>query len=392
MGRVAVVRDFIVGAVFLGSLIAVGFVTIKVTGGVWGQYAMLTVPFDRVNGLKVGDEVRVWGFRIGQVQDIELKPQDRAHPVVVTLRLNRDMDLAPGTKFTVKSAGPLGGSFIEIVMPSEKDKAKAGEKKAAGEDGGRSEPPPGGRGDGKAASRPAETGSAGSGAARSLAGGPRAPRLPDLLGLPIAEAAEKKGAEGEPKVGFYGSAQEPLFDELGELIKENREDIREAIAGLRNAVDALNKQQGTLGALFLDGDLRDRVKDGIANAEAIIRSIQEGKGTIGRLINEPALYDDARDIVARIKVLVADAEAGKGTVGKLLRDDELARDLSDGVGHFAEVLGKINGGVGTAGQIVNNREAWDRLVFVLRQVQEAVEDFREQAPINTFVNAIFAAF
>ena len=53
---------------------------------------------------------------------------------------------------------------------------------------------------------------------------------------------------------------------------------------------------------------------------------------------------------------------------------------------------KANSGHGTLGQIINNRKAWDELVRILVQARETIEDLREQAPVSTFVNALFAVF
>jgi phospholipid/cholesterol/gamma-HCH transport system substrate-binding protein len=317
-------RNFVVGLVFLGSLFMVGVATLKVTGlSLTGHTQRIRVFFDKVSGLRPGDEVRIYGYRVGQVEEIEplfgggeRRPGGPPLPLRVTIRVNRELPLTRDTSFLVKSSGPLGGSYLDIVP---------------------------GKGDQKASD-----------------------------------------------ADFQGTANPDLFEELSEVVRENREGLRQAISQIRDAVKAINDREGTIGALIRDPDLRDRVAKAIENIEAITQSIREGKGTVGKLIMDEQIHDSLQDLLARAQRIVAEVEEGRGTLGVLLKDEELGRNLKEGVSDLRETIAKVNHGEGTVGQLINNREAWDRLVFVLRQVQEAVEDFREQAPINTFVNAIFS--
>jgi ABC-type transporter Mla subunit MlaD len=389
MGRFTAIRNFIVGAVFLGSLIVFGYVTVRITGEAWGDNVNITVPFDRVNGLKIGNEVRIYGYRVGTVEKIRLDPTEIARPkepkaavlpIDVTMRIPLDVRkvLPPDTRFVVKSLGALGGSYVEI-QTERKDKVGAGpggaERKA-----GEAKPT------GAVPQEPVRVGRA---VPSPLIPPLDPPQETNSFFIRTAEAQEPP-APGTKE--FTGTSDEELFGKIGQVIEENRENLKATIEEIRNVVKAINEQKGPIGALVLDEEMKNQLKNAVKRADEIITTIADGKGTIGKLVNDPKVYDDIQDAIGRLKTMVADADAGKGTLGKLLRDEDLSRKLSDSVGHFEEIVAKVNGGVGTAGQIVNNREAWDRLVYVLRNVQEAVEDFREQAPINTFVNAVFAAF
>ena len=423
MSRSATARNFIVGIVFLGSLLVVGVVTIQVTGlGLPGQTMDVKVRFDRVNGLKTGDEVQWRGYRIGSILNIHadlgpgaappppggrqarilatwnpaaaeevrqareqfyqlvgdgfeaysvdqdgeragfLSQFDRSarrilflwprRPVLVTIRIHKEVELTRDTRFQVKSSGPLGGNYLEILPGT-----------------------------------------------------------------------------GEVRAGdtvFQGSSPAPLFDEIGDMVRENRAAIRDSIDQLRDAVRAINEREGALGALIRSPELRDHVESVMTDAANVLRAIREGrgslgmlimdsevrdqwkdisakvrdvvndihagKGPIGMLVNDSEVRDQWKEITAQVREVVNDIHAGKGTVGMLLQDSATARKVKESVESAQELIAKVNEGDGTLGQVINNREAWDRLVFVLREVQEAVEDFREQAPIGTFTNAIFSAF
>jgi len=347
-------RNFIVGIVFLGSLFALGVVTLKVTELPFDLH-LVKVGFDQTKGLKTGDEVRIYGFRVGSVDSIDyMGPQvgrpseetrQRGKPILVTIALTRELILTRDTKFVVKSLGPLGGNYLDIV-----------------------------------------------------------PGTGDIQAL-----------DNE----FEGTASAELFDELGDFIRENRDTISDALSQIKEAVRAINEREGALGLLIKDPDVRDRLSSFVKNLDiiskqitegkgtvgklvmesslhddlgAITRAIREGRGTLGKLVMQSTLHDDLQSFASRADRILYGAEQGTGTVGMLLKDEGLARDLKTGMYELRGAVAKVNQGEGTLGQLINNREGWDRFVFILRQVQEAVEDFREQAPISTFVNAIFAGF
>ena len=99
-----------------------------------------------------------------------------------------------------------------------------------------------------------------------------------------------------------------------------------------------------------------------------------------------------RSVLTDLREISRSAREGDGALAALLNDGELSRRLEDAVKAASEILVKINRGEGTLGQLVNNREVWDELRRILVQAREGLEDLREQAPIRTFANAIFATF
>ena len=416
-------RNFIVGLVFLGSLVAVRFVTTQGSDLGWTGRTEYTIPFDQVNGLKPGGEVRIFGYRVGQVESIKLQPKDEPRPISVTIRINKDLTLNADSRFEIKSAGPLGGNYLEITP------LKANVKRLLAE----------------ILAVPLWQVSR-DGTVDLLEALDR--NHPDTLEREVRARMERALTENDPpgrlraflddrqswldrealqvSAAMRGKANPELFDELSGLVRENREAIREAIGALRGVLKAVENKEGILGALISDADLKNQVvatvksieaitgsirrgegslgkiimepelyndlRDTIQSAKTIAKEIEEGKGTIGKLVKDPRLYDDLQETMASAKVIAKNLQDGKGAVGRLLADEELADRVESLLKNAEEAIAKVNQGEGTLGQVINNREAWDRLVFVLRQVQEAVEDFREQAPINTFVNAIFAAF
>lgn len=93
-------------------------------------------------------------------------------------------------------------------------------------------------------------------------------------------------------------------------------------------------------------------------------------------------------------------EAGKDPIASIT--DLVAENRSDvrrTISNIAEISDKVNTGKGTIGMLVNDGELHDEahsLVndaeIVVREAREGFEDTREQAPVDSFLRAIFSAF
>ena len=75
-----------------------------------GGYA-LTAKFNRVDGLAVGDEVRLGGIRVGTVERLALDDHYRA---VMTLRIDSDVKLPEDTAVAIHTDGLFGTKFVVL--------------------------------------------------------------------------------------------------------------------------------------------------------------------------------------------------------------------------------------------------------------------------------------
>lgn len=104
--------EALIGAVVL--VVAAGFFwfTYERTdfGTVQGYH--LTARFDRIDGLKVGDDVRLAGIKVGTVVDQEIDM--RTYQAVVTLSIDRSVELPTDSSATVASEGLLGGNYLSL--------------------------------------------------------------------------------------------------------------------------------------------------------------------------------------------------------------------------------------------------------------------------------------
>ena len=367
MSKAAVFRNLLVGIAFLASLGVLGYATLKVSDLSWirGEAHALDVRFDDVNQLVPGQHAVMHGVRIGQVESIVYDPQTNSEfPVLVRVNLRRQIPVSRTTTFQVRSAGPLGGRYLEIDP---------------------------------------------------LAGGVVDPAIvPDdqvYVGKSSGDLFQQLGKlieDNEGRIGDILKGLKELVDEMrtGQGIlpsairdQEMAADFRqlltnfnEAGASIKTTFDAINNQDGPAGWFVNNSEGRDKLEQVINDIAAMTSAAREEESIVRMLFFDKEAKDELRDVVTDLREISRSAREGPGTLSMVLNDEDFSRRVKDIVDAASEILVKINRGEGTLGQLVNNREVWDELRRILVQAREALEDLREQAPIRTFVNAIFATF
>ncbi|MFQ5955770.1 MAG: outer membrane lipid asymmetry maintenance protein MlaD [Kiloniellales bacterium] len=76
-----------------------------------GGYEVLA-KFGRVDGLAIGDEVRLGGMKVGSVSNMSLDLD--GYVAVVTVRLDSSVRLPTDSAIAIHTDGLFGGKFIEI--------------------------------------------------------------------------------------------------------------------------------------------------------------------------------------------------------------------------------------------------------------------------------------
>ena len=147
------------------------------------------------------------------------------------------------------------------------------------------------------------------------------------------------------------------------------------------------------------GEAADELKKFGSGLNEIVAEARDGKGLLGKLMTDESVWNDLQEAGKNIKTFTANLNDPNGSINKLLADDgKLYKDLEDIMKNVREVSEKINSGEGTLGKLINDEQAYNDLKAVLndgrkalQEVQHAVQDFREQAPISTFGGIIFGA-
>lgn len=260
----------------------------------------LIAGFESLKELKEGDEVRMAGVKIGEVEKTRLAGR-RAEAV---LRISHKVGVKADATASIIMAGLIGTNYIGIDLGSEE--------------------------------------------APLLPDGAeiKTKTTPDLNSVmsQIGELGKKlEGALGDLSGSLKGDGGgiPGIIKKVDQLVTENRENITKTTANLQSITSKVNSGEGTLGKLINDQTLHneliatlDEIKKGaaeaktfIANAQSVIDEVKAGKGAIGALVFDQKAGEDLKASIANIRMVSDKISRGEGTLGKLLGDDSMMRDV-----------------------------------------------------------------
>lgn len=357
------VKNVAVGFAFLGSMAILLAGTLALSSvDLFREREVFEVQFPGVDNLRAGDDVLFHGLRVGEVRDIRYEPSgDPSAPIAVRCEVDRAIAsrLGPEARFAVRAAGPLGGRYLEIAIP------------------------PG------AARVPGEPGARRGGPYIGEAPGDLFRRLESLV-----ETNQRSITEAIDSIRAIVQDIDAGRGLVGQLIQDPvlAANFDGAVSELREILRAIGAGEGTLGALVRDQEMRDRIALAAKDLSDVVASLKRDESTIGYLLNNAEGRERLSRTVEDLEAIVGEVRRGDGVAARLVNDRGLADTVEGAAAGLEEAVDKVNAGSGTVAQLLNNPRAWEELVKVLTLAREAVEDLREQAPISTFVNAVFAAF
>lgn len=109
--------DFLVGIFVLLGIGALAFLAIKVTDvsilSRKGQQSYtIFAKFDNIGSLKVTAPVKVSGFKVGQITNIQLDP--KTYQAIVTMDLNNKYKFSADSSAQILTTGLLGEQYIAL--------------------------------------------------------------------------------------------------------------------------------------------------------------------------------------------------------------------------------------------------------------------------------------
>ena len=262
----------------------------------------------------------------------------------------------------------------------------------------------------------------------SILGGKRLKiTLPEgVPGKALAKGAEMTNTEEADLIASIGGA----FRKISALIDDNRDNVKDLFANLKETTDKLNKSDATIGKLINDEEMGNQLKDSFANIKDITEQLKTDitgdEGTLSKLLRDKetsekftSIVDSADSVMKNVREITdkVNNPEHKGLVSRLINDEELGKKAEDMIGNindaFAEIkkivkekadtmianitdafeeiktiAAKVSSGEGTLGQVVMKDDIADNLNKLLIGAGDAVEDAREQAPITSFGTAI----
>ncbi|HEX2854139.1 MAG TPA: MlaD family protein [Opitutaceae bacterium] len=259
----------------------------------------LVAGFENLKELKVGDEVRMAGVKIGSVEKTQLAGR-RAEAI---LRIDPGVQIKKDATATIVMAGLIGTNYVSVDL--------------------------------------------GTPAAETLPPGAEIQTrvTPDINSImsDIGKLGQKlEGALGSLGSALGGDGKEGggLFQKLDKLVTENNEKVSATMSNLQDITTKLKNGEGTIGKLINDPKLHDELlatvtdikaaaagaKDFMANAQGIVDEVKAGKGAIGTLVYDQATAENIKTTVANIRAMSDKIAKGEGSLGMLINDDTLVRD------------------------------------------------------------------
>jgi phospholipid/cholesterol/gamma-HCH transport system substrate-binding protein len=280
----------------------------------------LVAGFESLKELKVGDDVRMAGVKIGSVEKTQLAGR-RAEAI---LRIEPGIKIANDATASIVMAGIIGTDYIGIDL------------------GTPTAPPlePG------AEIRTVVTPDLNSVMAQL---GKLGSKLDDALGS-IGDSF--KGKDGQPG----------LIQKLDTLVGQNGENLTATVSNLKEVSAKLNRGEGTLGKLINDPKLHDD----------LVATIGEIKGAA----------DEAKTFVANAQGIVDQVKAGKGALGALVFDENTANNFKMSVQNLRDVSDKIAKGEGTLGKLINDDSLFRDVQGTVKKADRALDGLDDAGPIN----------
>lgn len=413
--------ELLVGLAFMGATAMLGFYTIAVSKVSLSPKKRYVVEFDRVFGLKEGDPVRVEGFEKGEVKSLRLKEGK----IVAILEVEDDVEIyRANSEVKVTPFSPLGGRVVEIDRGQDSPRGKYtfyGRAKDAVSEEQVDKIPGVAEGEllqtlnelvetnkadvrtivanlKKVSDRLAATDNVVGYLVNDEEGGRHAKATVEHLSSASARVDRllARVEEGQGVAGGLVKQDSPLQKELEGTLSAGKRTFDSAAAILARA----DEGKSALGVLVgpEEGPAKD-VRGIVADVKVVTGRISRGEGTLGKLSTDDRLYEGAADAAENIAAISSKMNSGKGILG-VLSEEQAGEDVRSTLRSLASITGAIDKpDGGTLGMLVHDQPLRRRIGRVTEEVErllvdfrDALEDTREQAPVNAFIGAVFAAF
>ncbi len=300
----------------------------------------LIAGFDDLKELKVGDEVRMAGVKIGTVEKTQLnaslpaQPAGTNAPASAVLRINTGIKIAHDASAAIVQSGLLGNNYIAIAIGT-----------------------PGGA---------------------ILADG-------DLIATTVTpdfnSIMKDLGDLGHKMDGALSSVMSALngtdkdgglFQKLDKLVTENRDKVSATLSNLQDITTKINQGQGTMGKLINDPQLHDQ----------LLATVDEIKSAAAQ----------AKEFVANAQTIVDQVKSGKGALGAIVYDEQTANNIKVSIQNVRDVSDKLAKGEGTLGKLINDDSLYNTAQNTLQKADRAIDGLNDSGPITAVgvaANALF---
>jgi len=281
----------------------------------------IVAGFPTLKELKVGDEVRMAGVKIGSVEITRLA-STRAEAV---LRILPEMHIPKDSVGAISMAGLIGTNYVSINLGH----PELGTIPEGGEMLTRT-----------------------------------APDLNQIMSDLGDLGQDLKGALANISQAFSGGADGKggLLSKLDKLVSENSEKINATMANLEDITAKIRNGQGTIGKLINDP----------AAYDSLLATVNEIKGAAA----------DARTFLTNTQGIIDQVKSGKGSLGTLVYDEEAGNNIKLVTKNLRDLSEKLNNPNSSFGQLITNDQLVRDAQATLRKVDSAVDSLGDSGPIS----------
>lgn len=276
------------------TLLILGFNFLK-GKNVFKKKATMFVTFSKVEGLNIGDAIKINGLRVGAVEGLEEKDANLSE-VVVAYHLTRSINI-PLDSYGKIEATPLGSTAIVITLGADKNFLRDGDTLKGIDSKGLME-------DLKQTLAPTieninKTLGSLDTTIRNIGStfDANAQQNISVILKELAGTTGKLNAILEPGKGSLSQTLDNVND-FSKNLKNNNDSITAVINNLSTATHkvATLDLAGTVGSL----------ESAIANLNGLLSDIKTGKGSIGKLATDEQLYQNLNSTAKNLNILLQD--------------------------------------------------------------------------------------
>ena len=313
--------DLRVGLLVVAAIVALIVLILAVSGDIsfFKRRMILYTDLPGAEGLKVGDEVRLAGVRVGTGKSVQFSneiPKDMESTSAVRVEMQIDGDEAQrrirgDSRAILRQLGLLGGEYVNISP-------------------------------GTLAADPVKNGDVIPGLQETTIG-QVVESSDDLLNGFKALSSKLNQitqtiTDGKGTIGRFVN-DETFYLNLNKTTLEAQELLKRVREG-----------DGTMGKLINDPKLYNDLQASVNSLQEVTDKISAGKGTVGKLVNEQEVYDKINSAAARldsasqrIDEITAQVRSGKGAIGLMQVMPHMAEKLPL-AGNLATIESNIEAG------------------------------------------------
>ena len=273
--------------VFLGiALFIFGFSFLK-RSSIFENDKVVHTVYDEVEGLVIGAKVTINGLVIGNVSMIDFLPGSTK--IVVSMRIDKDLNFSPDSKAVFYEAGLIGGKAISIE-PVFKSKYIIQNNDT----------------------------------------------IPSAVKPGLTELINRQIAPLQEKIESMLTSVDSLFSGVSNVLNyETQSNLKNTLENLSQSVNNINKSSEKL--IEVIDENRSALNLSFKNTAAATKNINKLTDSLSK-IDFTNTFNKLSESLNNINDILSKVESGEGTLGKFINNEELYNNLSQSSKELEELL------------------------------------------------------